>query len=139
MSIVSEIENYLRKKLETVSDACRRVRTRGDKEVIAQYEVLRDKLTQMIDILLNDAVAYYDNNFALVIYTGMTKDEILDKWYKLGKPQVKLSGNEVCEDLEKLLDYVPIKSRHLAAIKIWLEENNDRQTDIKSNINQRLL
>lgn len=120
--MIKDIDKFLRHKVEIIDDAIKRVRNTDNMRSLAMYEVLRSKLLMMLDILNNGAVAYYDNDFALLLFTGMSKDEVIEKWHSMGRPSIQLSQCERCDDLEKLLDCIPIPGRHLVAIKQWLME-----------------
>jgi hypothetical protein len=53
---------------------------------------------------------------------GMTVEQALSIWRAEGKPVVHLGPGENCLDLEKLLRNRDINERHIAAIKVCLEE-----------------
>ena len=53
---------------------------------------------------------------------GMTKEETLAIWNKLGGPVIHLGPGENCEKLDLLLSNPNVLDRHLLAVKEWLEK-----------------
>lgn len=121
MGLTSEIDGFLRDKIAIIEKIKATV---TDDVLYEQYDQLHNRICMMLDILRGDAIAYYDNDMALVLLTGHTKDEIIQKWHQLGKPKIELGQAQTCTDLEKFLSNYPIKPQYISAIKSWLRSND---------------